>query len=123
MVAKVVGIGGVFLRARDSEALRAWYEAALGIEFDGDSGVRFDQVGDHAYLVFSLFPHSSTYIGNPEQQTAMLNFIVRDLDGMVERLAELGVATEPIDDEPYGRFSWATDPEGNRFELWEPLPG
>jgi predicted enzyme related to lactoylglutathione lyase len=22
----------------------------------------------------------------------------------------------------YGRFCWATDPEGNRFELWEPSP-
>ncbi len=21
-----------------------------------------------------------------------------------------------------GRFGWATDPEGNRFELWEPAP-
>ena len=21
-----------------------------------------------------------------------------------------------------GRFGWATDPEGNRFELWEPRP-
>jgi len=21
-----------------------------------------------------------------------------------------------------GRFGWATDPEGNRFELWQPAP-
>jgi predicted enzyme related to lactoylglutathione lyase len=21
-----------------------------------------------------------------------------------------------------GRFGWAVDPEGNRFELWEPAP-
>jgi predicted enzyme related to lactoylglutathione lyase len=25
-----------------------------------------------------------------------------------------------IEDYDYGRFGWATDPEGNRFELWEP---
>jgi predicted enzyme related to lactoylglutathione lyase len=24
------------------------------------------------------------------------------------------------DDTDYGRFGWATDPEGNRFELWQP---
>ena len=24
--------------------------------------------------------------------------------------------------EGIGRFGWATDPEGNRFELWEPAP-
>lgn len=119
-MAKVVGIGGVFLLARDADALRAWYEEALGIEFDGDSGVRFNQVVDNAGLVFNLVPHSSTYIGEPERQSAMINFLVRDLDGMVERLAELDVLTEPIDDEPSGRFSWAIDPEGNRFKLWGP---
>ena len=25
-----------------------------------------------------------------------------------------------VEDYTYGRFGWATDPEGNRFELWEP---
>ena len=24
-----------------------------------------------------------------------------------------------IEDSEYGKFGWATDPEGNRFELWE----
>jgi predicted enzyme related to lactoylglutathione lyase len=24
--------------------------------------------------------------------------------------------------EGIGRFAWAVDPEGNRFELWEPAP-
>jgi len=27
---------------------------------------------------------------------------------------------ENVDESEYGRFGWATDPEGNRFELWEP---
>ena len=25
-----------------------------------------------------------------------------------------------IEEYEYGRFAWTTDPEGNRFELWEP---
>jgi predicted enzyme related to lactoylglutathione lyase len=25
--------------------------------------------------------------------------------------------------EGIGRFGWAVDPEGNRFELWEPAEG
>jgi len=29
---------------------------------------------------------------------------------------------ERVEDTEYGRFGWAADPEGNRFELWEP-PG
>jgi predicted enzyme related to lactoylglutathione lyase len=28
---------------------------------------------------------------------------------------------ERIEDYDNGRFAWVDDPEGNRFELWEPL--
>jgi hypothetical protein len=34
--------------------------------------------------------------------------------------ANLGIPVFP--EATYGRFCWATDPEGNRFELWEPSP-
>ena len=48
-----------------------------------------------------------------------------DLDAMLARLRAAGAS---VDDrveamEGIGRFGWATDPEGNRFELWEPAPG
>jgi glyoxylase I family protein len=33
-VERVTGIGGVFLRARDPEALAGWYEANLGLELE-----------------------------------------------------------------------------------------
>jgi len=28
---------------------------------------------------------------------------------------------DKIVDESYGRFGYAIDPEGNRFELWQPI--
>ena len=37
---KVTGIGGVFIKAKDAEALAAWYQKHLGIEFGGQ--VYFD---------------------------------------------------------------------------------
>jgi len=46
---------------------------------------------------------------------------VRDLDAMLARLRTAGA---PVDDSIHenecGRFGWATDPEGHRFELWQP---
>jgi predicted enzyme related to lactoylglutathione lyase len=44
---------------------------------------------------------------------------------MVERLRAAGVEVddETQDQEGVGRFGWAVDPEGNRFELWEPAEG
>jgi predicted enzyme related to lactoylglutathione lyase len=32
------------------------------------------------------------------------------------------VVSSEIREATYGRFAWATDPEGNRFELWQPSP-
>ena len=32
-----------------------------------------------------------------------------------------GATVDPkVDDSEFGRFGWATDPEGNRIELWQP---
>ena len=52
----------------------------------------------------------------------MVNFTVSNLDAMRDQLRAAGVEvdekTEELED--IGRFGWAVDPEGNRFELWEP---
>jgi glyoxylase I family protein len=47
---------------------------------------------------------------------------------VTERMAGIGGvffrARDPVEEHRErhedGRFAWATDPEGNRFELWEP---
>jgi len=46
---------------------------------------------------------------------------VKDLDGVLAALHEEGVKVDrKVEESEYGRFSWITDPEGNRIELWEP---
>ena len=51
----------------------------------------------------------------------MLNFGVDDLAGVRERLQAAGAEVDPkIDEGELGGFGWALDPEGNRFELWQP---
>lgn len=53
----------------------------------------------------------------------MVNYRVPDLDAMLDQLRAAGVPVDPkIDESVLGRFGWATDPEGNRFEFWQP-PG
>ena len=54
----------------------------------------------------------------------MVNYRVANLDRMLAQLREAGVAVDPrIEEHEFGRFGWATDPDGNRFELWEPIAG
>ena len=116
---RALGIGGVFFRARDPERLRAWYAEHLGVELEGWGGTVFvADAGD--VTVWSIFAADTDYFGDRAQQV-MLNYRVRDLDAMVEQLRAAGVAVEKkTQEDENGRFAWATDPEGNRFELWEP---
>ena len=111
----VTGLGGVFFRARDPAALKAWYEETLGVP--AEDLMRSDG------LVFAIFDADTDYFG-PSGQGFMVNFRVASLDRMVERLRAAGVEVdETQDQEGVGRLGWAVDPEGNRFELWEPAEG
>ena len=117
---RVVGIGGYFFRADAPEALATWYETHLGIS-SLSSGSSWEQAAGPT--VFAPFPADTDYFGRPDQQT-MLNFRVTDLDAMLTQLRAAGVVVEEeIAEASYGRFAHAVDPEGNRFELWEPSDG
>ena len=44
-----------------------------------------------------------------------------NLDAMLTQLREAGASVDDeISEASFGRFGHVTDPEGNRFELWEP---
>jgi predicted enzyme related to lactoylglutathione lyase len=112
------GIGGVFFRAKDPEALVAWYAENVGVPVQDDGYVVFSV--DRGSTVWAPFREDTDYW--PAEKQAMVNFTVRDLDAM---LAQLRAAGAEVDEriellEGVGRFGWAVDPEGNRFELWEP---
>ncbi|HEY5437713.1 MAG TPA: hypothetical protein VIJ99_02300 [Acidimicrobiales bacterium] len=70
--------------------------------------------------VFAMFGCHDPYIGDPARQAFMVNVRVDNLDGVIERLRDVGTVAEPIVEEENGRFSWTVDPQGNRIELWEP---
>lgn len=118
MAERVTGIGGVFFRAQDPDALRAWYAEHLGIEME-DFGTVFT-AADGDQTVWAPFSHDTEYFGDRQQQV-MVNFRVPDLDAMLGQLRAAGVTVdEDVHELELGRFGWAVDPEGNRFELWEP---
>jgi predicted enzyme related to lactoylglutathione lyase len=118
---KVVGIGGVFFKAKDPQKLATWYRENLGIPLDPDQtyGMFSAETGD--LTVWSLFPTDTQYFGAAATSSSMLNYRVRDLDAMLAQLRAAGAAVDDrVEEFEYGRFGWAADPEGNRFELWQP---
>ncbi|MEU4801852.1 VOC family protein [Actinosynnema sp. NPDC023587] len=121
-MAKVTGIGGVFLRARNPVRLAEWYRANLGVPMSEHGAVTFHWVREET-TTFALFANDTDYFGEPGQR-AMLNLRVDDLHALLGRLRERGVEILPqTEDSEFGRFGWVVDPEGNRIELWQPAPG
>lgn len=113
-----VGIGGVFFRADDPDALRDWYRTHLGVGAPKGEYVWVQQEGP---TVFMPFPRSTDYF--PEDRQYMLNFRVTELDKLLAalRAAGIDVITKAEWDAPEtGRFARVHDPEGNPVELWEP---
>ena len=115
----VTGIGGLFFRARDPEAMSAWYAEHLGV--GGPYGMWDTQAGT---TVFQPFKADTDYF--PADRQFMLNLRVDDRDAIMASLAAVGVAvtTDPDWDQPgVGKFARIHDPEGNPIELWEPDAG
>jgi predicted enzyme related to lactoylglutathione lyase len=121
-VERVTGIGGVFQRARQSGSLRAWYAEHLGIDLS-QWGMKQFAWAPGGSTTWALFDHDTEYFGRPDQ-AFMVNFRVADLDAMLAQLRAAGVeVADDVQESEYGRFGWAVDPEGTRFELWQPPPG
>jgi len=120
---RVTGIGGVFIKARDPEALREWYRRHLGLEVLEWGGVAFPWHDPAGVTIWNLFPADSEYF-NPSPAPFMINYRVDDLAALLAALKAEGCAVdERTEASEFGKFGWVMDPEGNRIELWEPPPG
>jgi predicted enzyme related to lactoylglutathione lyase len=128
-MARVTGIGGIFLRARDPKSLSAWYAKHLGIQLADYGGATFlwsDEIpATTGMTTWSLFPENTAYFGSGNEkgvQQAMINYRVDDIGELLVQLEADGVTIDPKrEDHEYGRFAWIVDPEGNRIELWQPV--
>jgi len=126
-MARVRGDGGIFFKSKNPEALRAWYAKHLGIVSEGDQGTGFrwhqaDSPAKDNFTAWCIFPASTTYFGD-SRSDLMVNYVVDHLDAVLEVLREEGVWVDPkVEEYDYGKFGWIVDPDGNRIELWEPLP-
>ena len=120
---RILGIGGVFFKSAERDQMREWYAKHLGLA-DKGQGVMLpwrehdDPQKEHV-TVWTIFPASTDYI--PATQPFMVNYIVDDLDALLNRLKQEGVKIDANRmDESYGRFAWIYDADGNKIELWQP---
>src|SRR5580693_5282106 len=90
---RILGIGGVFFKSANRDQTREWYSKHLGLA-DKGQGVMLpwrehdDPQKEHV-TVWTVFPTSTDYF--PATQPFMVNYIVDDLDALLDRLKQEGV--------------------------------
>jgi catechol 2,3-dioxygenase-like lactoylglutathione lyase family enzyme len=122
---RILGIGGIFFKSANRDQMREWYSKHLGLTDKGGGAMLpwrdHDDPQKENVTVWTIFPNSTDYI--PATQPFMINYIVDDLDALLDRLKQEGVKIDAKRmDESYGRFAWIYDSDGNKIELWQPLP-
>jgi catechol 2,3-dioxygenase-like lactoylglutathione lyase family enzyme len=119
-MAKVLGIGGIFFKTADPDALKAWYARVLGFPVSKWGGAKFAHP-TQGVTVWTPFKADTDHFA-PSPHPFMVNLIVDDIDGVLAHAKTEGV--EPLDrqdDENFGRFAWLLDPAGIKVELWQPV--
>lgn len=135
------GVGGAFVFSEDPQRLAAWYGDYLGMVFEGSA-----EFGAYYQVFWGLDPAEPTRrldttfsimrarqsVSQPApdvepksmygDQPFMVNLRSRDLDALVAHLEAKGVRILGRQNEPYGKFAWVRDADGNRVELYQALP-
>ncbi|HBR56354.1 MAG TPA: glyoxalase [Blastocatellia bacterium] len=126
-MAKITGIGGVFFKStKDNTRLAEWYRDHLGLHLEDWGGAILkwpdDTAEDGGLTVWTVAASDSKWFA-PSEAGFMINYRVDDLDEMLAQLKAGGV--EIIggpEADANGKFAWIMDPDGNKVELWEPMP-
>ena len=125
---RVTGIGGIFFKAKDAPALRAWYQRHLGIDVQDWGGSAFtwtdsDGKPTGGTTVWSIAEETAGQF-DPGKAPFMVNYRVEDVHALVTLLKAEGCKVlDKIEDSEFGKFAWVIDPEGNKVELWQPPAG
>jgi predicted enzyme related to lactoylglutathione lyase len=125
---RVTGIGGVFFKAQDAQALQSWYKRHRGIDVQAWGGAAFDWADADGKPVagttaWSIASAQSDQFA-PSTAPFMVNYRVEDLHSLLSALRAEGCnVLDKIDKSEFGKFAWVIDPEGNKVELWQPPAG
>jgi predicted enzyme related to lactoylglutathione lyase len=121
---KVTGIGGVFFKCKDPNAMNEWYKTHLGFNTT-QYGTSFEwlQADDSTkkgLTQWAPFAEKTKYF-EPSTKDFMINYRVENLEALVEELKKQNVTiVDKIETYDYGKFIHILDPEGNKIQLWEP---
>lgn len=125
------GLGHVAYRVKDFTRSVEWYTRVLGLEEafrlhkdDGTLWLIYLRLSEDNFIELFEQP-AGERAETPQLGMQHLCLHVDDLTGTLQQLAERGyqVTGEPRTGRDGARQYWITDPDGNRIELMELVPG
>src|SRR3984957_20917579 len=88
---RILGIGGVFFKSANRDQMREWYSQHLGLADKGGGAMlpwrEHDDPQKEHVTVWTIFPASTNYF-DPSHAPFMVNYIVDDLDALLDRLKQ-----------------------------------
>lgn len=120
---RVIGVGGIFFKSKNTDSTKHWYDKNLGINF-GKYGSTFEfrnanDPNQINYLQWSPFSAKTKYF-LPSEKEFMINYRVNNLEALYRKFKENGVQiVDSIETVDYGKFLHIMDNDGNKIELWE----
>lgn len=135
----VSGVGGAFVFSADPARLARWYEEHLGLAFENFGEAYYqvfvtldpDEPGRKLDTTFSILKAKAAFVRDvPKEepgdmygdQPFMVNLRVNDMAATLKQLRSHGVPVIKEENEGYGLFAWVRDADGNRLELYQPVP-
>jgi catechol 2,3-dioxygenase-like lactoylglutathione lyase family enzyme len=111
-----------FLSVTDVDRAKEFYVDKVGFHADHDQrptdGIRFVQCtppGSGCSIAFG------TGLGYSGGARPPLMLVVDDADAAHDELASRGVEVSDVDEQPWGRFVYFTDPDGNAWNVQQLL--
>jgi catechol 2,3-dioxygenase-like lactoylglutathione lyase family enzyme len=129
-MARVEGIGGVFIYSDDATRLADWYRDVLGVEMEPHpEGIGYYRVFPTRDVESTSIRENPVFaINHAEEKLAgtgrgfMVNLRVDDLEQFLEQIRSRGVEIEAkILEWERGKHAWIRDLDGNRVELYEEI--
>lgn len=111
----------VILPVSDIDRAKAFYTEQMGFTED------YDMAPNEQFRIAQLTPPGSACsiaigrgLTDPEPEPGSvkgLRIIVDDIEQVRDELSQRGCTVSDVDDRPWGRFAWLSDPDGNGWEL------
>lgn len=123
-MAKLLGLGGIFIRCKNVDAYRAWWKDHMGAAVTDWGTLEWEYGPDAATpppsrTMLSPFDDKSDYL-DPSDKRVMINLRTDDVAGMIEKARTGGAKiVGEVDNTEFGIFGWFIDPEGYKIELWQ----